>query len=156
MMFRAIWRLSMPGTFIPNSAVHAGDLGGELGRLAEDDDPALAEREGKPLAPAGGRDRLPVRRTMIDRGVGQLENGDAPLRTLERCAGEGLDAVDPLGVVAAPGDRVVAQEVFWRLKTRLARAPFRVRRVGGAVPCSCPRRTAWPGTRRPSRTGRGR
>ena len=40
--------------------LRADDLGRELGRLAQDDHPPLAEGERQALGPAGGRDRLAV------------------------------------------------------------------------------------------------
>ena len=66
-------------------------LGRELGRLAEDDDPALAEGEGQALRAAGGRDLfVVVAGRVLDRRIGQLEDRDAPRRSLERGTGEGL------------------------------------------------------------------
>ena len=59
----------------------------------------------------------------IDRGVGQLEDGDAPLRALERRAGEGLTR---LTRSESSRPRVIGwspRRWFWRVKTRLAGPP---------------------------------
>ena len=111
-MLRAIWRLSQPGTFIP--------IGRPAGPLscAPRARPASPRTTTRPFA-EGERQALerPAAETCllvvdaVDRRVRELQEGDAPIRPLERLAGEGEYAVDPLGVVAALDDRVFAQEL---------------------------------------------
>ena len=82
MMLRAIWRLSIPGTFIPNRVPGNPTSWAESwAAIADDDHAALAEGEGQTLGPAGGRDLFPS--NAVDGGVGELQEGDAPRRSLE-------------------------------------------------------------------------
>ena len=90
--------------------LRSDELGREFGRLSHDDDPALAEGERDALRPTGGRGRLAIV-SLVERCVAELEDGNAPGRPLERLTGEGLDAIDPLGIVPPLRDRVIAQEV---------------------------------------------
>ena len=96
----------------PKFLVRAENLGRELGGLTHHDHPAPAEAESHALSTTRGGDRLLVFYRKINRGIRQLEDRHASLRALDRRASEGLDAIDPLGIVAAPGDRVVTQKLI--------------------------------------------
>ena len=100
-----------PGTFMPNFSSSADDLGRELGRLAHHDHRPLPKGECDALSPPAAEPACSSSHREIDRGIGQLEDRHAPLGPLDRRAGEGLDAIDSFGIVAALGDRVVAQKV---------------------------------------------
>ena len=102
MMLRAIWRLSRPETFIPNFSP-PGTWAESSAASPRTTTRPLPKLKAMPWMRLAAETAFLIVERVIDGGVGQFEDRDAPRRTLERRAGEGLDLVDPLGVVAPPG-----------------------------------------------------
>ena len=120
----------------PNFSIDPGDLGRELGGLAQDDDPPLAEAEGQALGAAGGRDFvLPSSNEWSTAVSASLRIGTLPSGPLSDVP---VKVWTLLTRSESSRPRVIGwspRRWFWRLKTRHDSPLLGVRRVGDG-PCA--------------------
>ena len=153
MMLRAIWRLSMPGTFMPNFSVLMSWAESSAALPITTTRPLPRAKASPWTRPAAGVDG-PVAEREIHRRVGQLENRGGAVGAFERRAREGLDLGDSLGIDPPSGDRVIAQQVILAAEDQACVAPGGVYRVGRGSRTRCSRPGASPGTGRPPPSAR--